>query len=248
MTESNPSAALIIIGNEILSGRTQDLNLNYIAKNLAQIGVSFLETRVIPDIEADIIKTVNDLKKKYDYVFTTGGIGPTHDDITTKSIAKAFGLNLVLNEEIAEELRQFYASNGREMNEARLKMAYFPQGACLLKNPLSSAPGFKIDNVFVMAGIPKIMQAMFVHALSLIKHGKQILSKEVSAIVGESSIAKELAEIQNKYPEVDIGSYPFTQEGKFATSIALRSTNQDKLDLAYEEVKVLLKANGGIIG
>lgn len=245
--KNNPKAALIIIGNEILSGRTKDTNLNYIAQELGRMGINFAEARVIQDIEADIIKTVNELRAKYDYVFTTGGIGPTHDDITTKSIALAFGVELYRDAVVVEKLRQYYENSNRELNEARLKMSDFPVGAEMLDNPISSAPGFKIGNVFVMAGIPNIMQAMFGAAKPFMQYGKAILSKEISAYVGESAIAKELSQIQDKYPEVEIGSYPFVRDAKYGTSIVMRSINDNKIDLAYTEIYALLKSNGQIL-
>jgi molybdenum cofactor synthesis domain-containing protein len=247
MAQTNPTASLIIIGNEILSGRTKDTNLNYIAKELGAIGVIFAEVRVIPDIEQKIIDTVNELRNIYDYVFTTGGIGPTHDDITTASIAKALGLNLARSKDVAEKLRHYYEGSNRELNEARLKMADFPEGAEFLANPISAAPGFKIGNVFVMAGIPNVMQAMFATVITYLKHGQQILCAEVSAYVGESAIAAQLTKLQEKYPEVQIGSYPFVRDIRFGTSIVMRSTSTESLELSRKEVYALLQANGEVI-
>jgi len=247
MAQKNPTSSLIIIGNEILSGRTQDTNLNFIAKELGEIGVVFSEVRVIPDVEKTIIDTVNELRKKYDYVFTTGGIGPTHDDITTLSITKAFGLKLVRSAEVVEKLRNYYEGSNRELNEARLKMADFPEGAEFLDNPISTAPGFKIDNVFVMAGIPNVMQAMFGSVKTYLKHGRKILSKEIAAYVGESAIAAQLTSLQEKYPDVEMGSYPFVRGIKFGTSIAMRSTDDARLQSAHLEVYKMLQASGEII-
>lgn len=240
MSKNNSNAALIIIGNEILSGRTQDININFIAKQLGDMGIRFMEARVIPDIENIIIDTVNDLRTKYDYIFTTGGIGPTHDDITTGSIAKAFGLEIERSAEVVEKLRVYYEGTGRELNDARLKMADFPEGAEFLENPISTAPGFKIDNVFVMAGIPNVMQAMFTDAKKFLIAGPKIISREISAVVGEAKIAAPLSDLQKKYPDVEMGSYPFVKEFKFCTSIVLRSTNEHKLHSAYEEVSKML--------
>lgn len=247
MTKNNPTAALIVIGNEILSGRTQDTNTNYIAKQLAEIGVKFLEVRVIPDIEEVIVGTVNELRASYDYVFTTGGIGPTHDDITTAAIAKAFGLRIIRSPEVVEKLRQYYEGSNRELNDARLKMADFPEGAEFLDNPISTAPGFKIGNVFVMAGIPNVMQAMFACARGWLKGGAKILSREIVVFVGESMIAAQLTAIQDKYPEIEIGSYPFVREYKFGTSICLRGTDKNKLDLAHDETYTMLKLHGEVV-
>jgi molybdenum cofactor synthesis domain-containing protein len=243
----NPTASLIIIGNEILSGRTKDTNLNYIAKELGDIGVIFSEVRVIPDIEQKIIDTVNELRNEYDYVFTTGGIGPTHDDITTLSIAKAFGLKLVRSGEIVEKLRLYYEGSNRELNEARLKMADFPEGAEFIDNPISTAPGFKIGNVFVMAGIPNVMQAMFASVKTYLKHGRQILSSEIAAYVGESAIAAPLTALQEKYPDVDMGSYPFVRDKNYGTSIVMRGLDKERLSAAYKEVYAMLAAHGEII-
>ncbi len=247
MTENNPKAALIIIGNEILSGRTQDTNLNYIAKQLVEIGVTFAEVRVIPDIEPVIINTVNELRAKFDYVFTTGGIGPTHDDITTLAITKAFGLKLERRKEVVEKLRNYYEGSGNQLNDARLKMADFPEDAEFLDNPVSTAPGFKIGNVFVMAGIPKIMQAMFESVKTYLKHGEIILSREIAAFVGESKIAKPLTDLQEKYPDIEMGSYPFAKEGKFGTSIVLRGIDKARLESAYVETYQMLKVSGEVI-
>jgi len=247
MAQNNPTACLIIIGNEILSGRTQDTNLNFIAKQLVNIGVVFQEVRVIPDVEGTIIGTVNELRNKYDYVFTTGGIGPTHDDITTLSVTKAFGLQLVRSPEVVEKLRHYYEGSNRELNEARLKMADFPEGAEFLDNPISTAPGFKIGNVFVMAGIPNVMQAMFGSVKTYLKHGRKILSAEVGAYVGESAIAAPLTALQEKYPDVEMGSYPFVRGEKFGTIIVMRSIDNERLHSAQKEVYKLLQENGEII-
>lgn len=247
MTQNNPTAALIVIGNEILSGRTQDTNINFIAKQLADMGIRFMEVRVIPDIESTIINTVNELRAIYNYIFTTGGIGPTHDDITTASIAKAFGLKIVRSTDAVEKLRNYYEGSGRELNDARLKMADFPEGSEFLDNPISTAPGFKIGNVFVMAGIPNVMQAMFACAKDWLKHGEKILSKEIIAYVGESVIATPLTAIQDKYPEIEIGSYPFVKEHKFGTSICMRGTDKEKLNSVYAETYEMLKQHGEVV-
>lgn len=247
MVQNNPTAALIVIGNEILSGRTQDVNINFIAKQLGEMGVRFMEVRVIPDIEFEIIHTVTSLRLKYDYVFTTGGIGPTHDDITTASIAKAFGRALVRSEDVVERLKNYYEGSGRELNEARLKMADFPEGAEFLENSVSTAPGFKMDNVFVMAGIPNVMQVMFEDAKKWIEPGKKVLSREISAIVGESKIAAPLTAIQEKFPDVEIGSYPFVRDFQFGTCISLRCTDEELLGRAYKETYEMLKTNADSI-
>ncbi len=217
------TAALIIIGNEVLSGRTQDINQQYIALGLNDVGVRLKETRVIPDDEAVIIRTVNELRANFDYVFTTGGIGPTHDDITSECVAKAFGVPLLRDPRAVERLlRQIKPEN---LNEARLRMANIPQGADLIDNPVSHAPGFIIGNVHVMAGVPKIMQAMFDGIRHNLKGGAKVLSKSVTLHVGEGVIADGLGEIQKHNPAVEIGSYPFTRDGGYGTVIVTRGTD-----------------------
>ena len=224
------TAALLIIGDEILSGRTKDANLNFLATSLSEIGINLREVRVVPDIESEIIDAVNILRKKFDYIFTSGGIGPTHDDITCESIAKAFGRQAVLNEIALEILNNYYGAEN--VNEARKKMAILPQGASLLDNPVSSAPGFCIENVFVMAGIPKIFQAMFEAAKKQLIGGKKIKAREVVISLTESIIAADFSNLQKKYSEVVMGSYPF--EG--GTSLVFRSFDYDLLDCAIAEM------------
>ena len=221
-------ASLIIIGNEILSGRTQDKNLSYLATWLNEIGIMLAEVRVIRDEEGEIISTVNLLRDKYDYVFTTGGIGPTHDDITTESIAKAFGAELEINTEALDILREYYKDT--ELTESRMKMAKIPKGAELVDNPVSKAPGFKMENVFVMAGIPKIMQGMLEGARKHLKTGNVVKSESVDIYMPESYVAEELSALQDVYVDVEIGSYPFSSaDGKYGTSIVMRSSNTEKL-------------------
>ncbi|MDB2414783.1 molybdopterin-binding protein [Rickettsiales bacterium] len=233
------TASLLIIGNEILSGRTEDQNLNYIAKGLSEIGVKFKEARVVADIENEIIDAVNDLRKKYDYVFTTGGIGPTHDDITTSTIAKTFGVEVIKNPDAMSRLEKAY--EGRKMNQSSIKMAYLPEGASLIDNPVSGAPGFYIENVYVMAGIPNIMQAMFDSVKFQIKGGKPIKSLELSGYVTESKIANDLSQLQNEYPTIDVGSYPFVKNAKFGTSIVLRSSDEELLNEAFSKLEILFQ-------
>jgi molybdenum cofactor synthesis domain-containing protein len=216
---SNITASFIIIGNEILSGRTQDKNLNYLAKILNNLGINLLEVKIIPDIESEIISTVNFLRQKYTYVFTSGGIGPTHDDITSLSIAKAFCDELIINQEAQEILYKFYGAEN--INEARMKMATLPSRAKLLNNPISSAPGFYLENVFVMAGIPKIFQAMVDCLVPILKSGSKIYNHELTISLTESVIAKDFADLQKKFPAVIMGSYPF--DG--GTSLVFRATD-----------------------
>lgn len=232
------TACLIVIGNEILSGRTQDKNIAWLAKELNECGVRLMEVRVIPDIEQTIIDTVNALRPQFTYVFTTGGIGPTHDDITSASIARAFGLPLIRHPEAERRLLAYYKPE--QINTARMKMAETPEGAELIDNPVSIAPGFKIGNVYVMAGVPGIMQAMFDHIRPELKGGAKMLSRTLSAYVTEGTIAEALTHIQNRYPDVEIGSYPFVRDGKLGTSLVARATDKTKLTAAHSEIKSLL--------
>ena len=235
-------AALIIIGNEILSGRTKDKNLAYLAEWLNEIGIQLYEVRVIRDDEKEIIDCVNLLRKKYDYVFTTGGIGPTHDDITTESIAKAFNVELETNPEALKILQSYYKEG--ELNEARLKMTLLPKGAELVENPVTKAPGFKMENVFVMAGIPSIMQGMLEGAKTFLRIGNKMTSESIDVFMPESYIAEELSKMQDNYPEVEIGSYPFNKEGQFGTSLVMRSANLDALKLCVSDVAKMVKKLG----
>lgn len=245
MDNNSPNAALIIIGNEILSGRTQDTNLNFIAKELKNIGIKFLEVRVIPDIEEKIITTVNELRKTYHYVFTTGGIGPTHDDITAASVAKAFGLEIIKNAEAEKILRDYYTANNKVLNPISLKMAQIPKGANLINNPVSGAPGFVIDNVFVMAGVPKIMQSMFLNILPKLKHGIQIYTKEFDVPYPESKLAALMEQLQEKYNDkIDIGSYPYNKESIYGTNVVFNSIDKEIFDKACVEFLSNLKILG----
>ncbi|HLD77063.1 MAG TPA: molybdopterin-binding protein [Rickettsiales bacterium] len=238
MKKNIVSAAFIIIGDEILSGRTNDQNLNFLAINLSTIGINLREVRVVADITQEIIDAINALRHKFDYVFTSGGIGPTHDDITSQSIAKAFNVKIELNKEAEEILHKHY---GVDINEARLKMAMIPTGASLLNNPISSAPGFRIKNVFVMAGVPKIFQAMFAAAKKELIGGEKTLSQEIKINLVESKIAKDFEELQKEYPNVTMGSYPF--EG--GTSLVFRSIDEKSLltakDLMTKKILAIKK-------
>lgn len=228
------SAGLLIIGDEILSGRTVDQNINFLAKNLSENGILLKEVRVVGDFENEIIFAVNELRKKFDYVFTSGGIGPTHDDITSLSIAKAFDQDLILNEVAHEILIQHYGAEN--VNEARLKMAYLPRKASLLDNPVSSAPGFRIENVFVMAGIPKIFQAMFEASKKELKIGCKISARELKISLTESIIAKDLTDLQNQYREISMGSYPFEN----GTSLVFRGFDKEILEEAFLKMQNLI--------
>ncbi len=225
------NAAFLIIGDEILSGRTKDKNLNFLAKKLASLGINLKEVRVVPDVEEEIVTAVNQLRKRFDYLFTSGGIGPTHDDITSLSVAKAFRDKLVKNQEAEAILYKHYGQNN--VNEARMKMAYVPSKSRLLDNPVSSAPGFIIENVIVMAGVPKIFKAMLKAAKKELVGGSKIESRELNVALTESIIAKDLEGLQNEYPQVTMGSYP-SFEGN--TSLVFRSFYHDALEEAFQKM------------
>jgi molybdenum cofactor synthesis domain-containing protein len=228
------NAAILIIGNEILSGRTQDTNTSTLATWLNSIGVTVGEVRVIPDIEKTIIDTVNLLRNNYDYVFTTGGIGPTHDDITAESISKAFGLKYEIHQEAFKILEAYYKKG--EFNEGRQKMVWMPQNANLILNPTSGAPGFNIENVFCLPGVPSILKSMLGGLKNRIVGGEPILSKTISLRTVESEIAKSLTEVQENNQDVEIGSYPFFQAGKLGVSIVIRSEDQSKIDSCNSQI------------
>lgn len=238
------TAAVLVIGNEILSGRTKDANLAYLAVELNTIGVRLLEARVVPDIEARIVEAVNALRAAYDYVFTTGGIGPTHDDITAECIAKAFGVPLLRHPEAVRILERQYGSRA-ELNEARLRMANVPEGGRLIDNPVSGAPGFQIGNVFVMAGVPSIMQAMFQGLKHGLVGGAPMLSRTVATNLPEGRIAEGLGALQARRPELEIGSYPFFRMGKIGVSLVIRGTERGAVDAAAEELRAMLTGLGG---
>ena len=236
------TACLIIIGNEILSGRTQDANLAYIAKGLNDVGVVLREARVIPDIERTIVDTVNELRAKYDYVFTTGGIGPTHDDITSESIAKAFGVPWVVHPEAHKHFLQFYAPG--DLNPARMRMATTPQGASLVYNPVSRAPGFRMGNVYVFAGIPRVMQGMFDAVKGELKGGMPMISRTIATSLAEGALAKRLGEIQSRYDDIEVGSYPIMRRGTFGVNLVLRGRDPARLAQATEEVAAMVRDLG----
>ena len=234
----NVNAAIVVIGNEILSGRTQDLNVAFISKWLNEnIGISVLEVRVIPDKEKIIVKTTNELRKKFNYVFTTGGIGPTHDDITAKSISKVFKVKYDYHPEAYKILEKYYGKV--KFNDGRKKMSKMPKGSDLIHNPSSAAPGFKIKNVFCLPGVPLILKSMMHNCAKYLNKGSKMYSDSINLITVESNIAKELAKIQKKFiKEIDIGSYPFFRLGRVGVSIVLRSQNKHKISLCK---KMILK-------
>jgi len=243
MTTDSATAAVLIIGNEVLSGRTQDANLNYIAKGLAGVGVRLKEARVVADVEAEIVEAVNALRAKYDYVFTTGGIGPTHDDITSPCIAKAFGVRILRHPEAVAALEAAYKPG--QLNEARLRMAEVPEGAALINTTATAAPGFRMGNVFVMAGVPSIMRAMFDAVKHTLRAGPPVLSASIMTHLPEGTIAKDFGVLQEKYADVDMGSYPFFRQGKFGTSLVLRGVDKARIAAAAAELKAILLGLGG---
>jgi molybdenum cofactor synthesis domain-containing protein len=248
ITTTNPepkivTACVLIIGNEILSGRTQDANLAYLARGLNEIGVRLREARVIPDDPGTIVTTVNEVRRAFDYVFTTGGIGPTHDDITAQCVADAFGLALIVHPD-AKRLLETHHPPG-QLNEARLRMAMVPEGAVLLPNPISRAPGFQIGNVFVLPGVPSIMQGIFEQLKHRLVGGEKMLSRSVSCHLAEGTLAKDLAALQVRYPDLEIGSYPYFRRGDFGVTLVLRGTEKTRLADATEELIALIRDLGG---
>ena len=234
MQNTKFNAAILIIGNEILSGRTQYTNTSSLALWLNSIGVKVNEVRVIADIESTIIKTVNHLREANDYVFTTGGIGPTHDDITAQSIAKAFNLEYMIHKEAFKILEDYYKVG--EFNEGRQKMVWMPRNANLILNPTSGAPGFNVENVFCLPGVPSILKSMLGGLKNRIVGGNPILSHTISLRTVESEIAKSLTDVQDNNKDLEIGSYPFFQAGKLGVSIVLRSEDQSKINKCSKEI------------
>ena len=228
------NAAILIIGNEILSGRTQDTNTSTIATWLNSIGVKVEEVRVIPDIEKKIIDTLNLMRTTHNYVFTTGGIGPTHDDITAESVAKTFGLKYEIHKKAFKILEAYYKSG--EFNEGRQKMVWMPENANLILNPTSGAPGFYVENVFCLPGVPSILKSMLGGLTNTIVGGEPIISLTVSLRTVESEIASSLTKVQNENKDVEIGSYPFFQAGKLGVSLVIRSEDQLKIDKCSSEI------------
>lgn len=236
------TASVLVIGNEILSGRTKDANLNYLATELNAIGIRLTEARVVADVPEAIIKAVNELRAAHDYVFTTGGIGPTHDDITAECVARAFGVRLIKDPRAVKLLTDHYGE--ANLTEARLRMAHLPEGAAIVDNPISTAPGFQIGNVFVLAGVPAICRAMFDGLKGRLKVGDKMLSATVSAFVGEGVIAKGLGALQDRYRQLEIGSYPFFRQGRFGASFVLRGTDAAAIRAAAEELRGVIRGLG----
>ncbi len=244
MSSPSPTACLLVIGNEVLSGRTQDANIRFLATRLGEIGVPLREVRVIPDVRETIISTVNEVRAKFDHVFTTGGIGPTHDDITSECIAAAFGLPWEPHPEAWARLERHYKPG--DFNPARQRMATMPRGATLIDNPISIAPGFTVGNVHVMAGVPRIMQSMFEALAPSLEGGPPIASRTVHADgVMEGRIAEGLAEIQRRWPDLDIGSYPYYRMGGGGVALVAKGQDPEAVEEAARAITVLLRATGG---
>lgn len=238
------TACLVVIGNEILSGRTRDANIQFLGAELAKIGVRLLEARVIADVEARIVDTVREVRRKFDYVFTTGGIGPTHDDITADCIAKAFGVGISEHDEAVARLTRHYG-DAALFTPARRRMARIPHGADLVDNPVSVAPGFRIENVFVFAGIPRIVEGMFHSMRHLLVGGRPVLSRTVRTDLVEGVVAEPLGALQGRNPDLDIGSYPGFRAGRPSVSLVIRGTDPARLDAARDELIAILRGMGG---
>jgi molybdenum cofactor synthesis domain-containing protein len=236
-----PTAAVLIIGDEILSGRTKDKNIGFIADTLTDIGIDLEEVRIVSDREEAIVEAVRALSGRYDFVFTSGGIGPTHDDITADCVAKAFDLTIDVDQRAVDLLVPFWKSRNIEPNESRLRMARIPAGARLIPNSVSAAPGFVVKNVFVMAGVPSIMQAMMDEVVKMLPASAQVISETIEAHRGEGDIAVPAAAVQKAFPNVRIGSYPYHDGKKFTTRLVLRSRDRDALTAATEAMREALE-------
>lgn len=246
MTETSKTvtACILVIGNEILSGRTKDANIQYLATELNQLGIRVLECRIVPDIEATIVATVNEVRAKFDYVFTTGGIGPTHDDITADCIAKAFGVGISEHPEAVARMTRHYGDPAL-FTPARRRMARVPHGGTLVDNPISVAPGFQMENVFSFAGIPSVAQGMFQSMKHRLVGGDPVLSRTVRTNLPEGIIADPLGALQGRYPDIDIGSYPAFRNGKPSVSLVLRGIDDTRLKAAASELIETIKTMNG---
>ena len=233
---ANPTAAMLAIGDEILSGRTRDSNIHHLAQQLTAVGIDLKEVRIVADDPGAIVGSVNDLRAKYTYVFTSGGIGPTHDDITADNIAAAFGVPIGIRADARAVLANHYPNGEADLNLARLRMARIPEGAALIENPVSGAPGFSIGNVHVMAGVPTIFEAMVASILPTLTGGAPLLSQSLRVERGEGEIAAPLGQLAKAFPDLSFGSYPFTHNGVFGTNIVVRGQDGAKVDAAMAEL------------
>lgn len=249
MTDESPTpnlktvtAALLVIGEEILSGRTKDENTPYIAGYLTRVGIGLREVRVVADVEAEIADAVNALRARHTYVFTTGGIGPTHDDVTTDAIGKAFGVGVDIRDDAVAAMRLQYAEE--DLTPARLRMARIPDGAELIHNAVSRAPGYMLENVIVMAGVPRIMQVMLDEVMPRLAKGRPLQARSVRVDAAEGDVARPLAALQAAHPGVQIGSYPFFEHKRFGTYVVLRAPDQASIDSALEDLWRLIAEEG----
>lgn len=238
----NPTAAMLVIGDEILSGRTRDANMHYLATELTKAGIDLQEVRVVSDDPDAITAAVKALSAGYDTVFTSGGIGPTHDDITAENVARAFDLPIGIRDDARALLAAHYERSGQELNEARLRMARIPDGATLIDNPISTAPGFSIENVHVMAGVPSIFQAMLASILPTLTGGAPVLSQTLEVNRGEGDIAGPLGELAARYGDLSIGSYPFQRDGCYGANIVIRGQDGSRVDAAMAELAAIFPA------
>ncbi|KJS41289.1 molybdopterin-binding protein [Roseovarius sp. BRH_c41] len=238
----NPTAAMLVIGDEILSGRTRDANMHYLAGEVTKVGIDLMEVRVVSDDPGAIVAAVRALSAGYDHVFTSGGIGPTHDDITAENVAAAFDRPISVRDDARAILAAHYDARGQELNAARLRMARIPDGAVLIDNPISAAPGFTIANVHVMAGVPAIFQAMLASVLPTLTGGAPILSQTLEIRRGEGDIAGPLSDLAERYPDLSIGSYPFIRDGCYGAQIVMRGQDGARLDAAISELAGMFPA------
>jgi len=238
----NPTAAMLVIGDEILSGRTRDANMHHLARELTHVGIDLSEVRVVHDDEAAIVGAVRALSGGFDVVFTSGGIGPTHDDITAEAVARAFDTPIAVRDDARAILAAHYDARGQEMNEARLRMARIPEGATLIDNPISAAPGFILGNVHVMAGVPSIFEAMLASVLPTLTGGAPVLSQSYEVRRGEGDIAAPLSDLAARYPDLSVGSYPFIRDGCHGAQIVIRGQDGARLDAAMAELAGMFPA------
>ncbi len=241
---ANPQAAILVIGDEILSGRTKDKNIGWLAEELTKLGIALKQARVIADDRQTIIEAVRELSAAHDYVFTSGGIGPTHDDITTECIAAAFGVRVQRHQEAEARLLRHYQNTNTEFNAARQKMADIPEGAELIDNPVSAAPGFRIENVYVMAGVPSILQGMFASFAPRLAGGVQPVRITIQCAVGEGTIATVMQEVSDSFAAVSVGSYPWFKPGQFGTAVVLTGLDFDAVDAAADRLEAEVRALG----
>tara|TARA_B100001175_G_scaffold315270_1_gene326456 strand:- start:273 stop:995 length:723 start_codon:yes stop_codon:yes gene_type:complete len=237
---SNPTAAMLVIGDEILSGRTRDSNMHYLSGELTKIGIDLKEARFVADDHVAIIESVRNLSARFDHVFTSGGIGPTHDDITAEAVAAAFETPIEIRADARVILKAHCDLQGIELNEARLRMARIPTGAHLIDNPISAAPGFSLKNVHVMAGVPNICQAMIASVLPSLTGGAPLLSQHLRLERGEGDIAEPLSKIADLFPDISMGSYPFQKDGNYGTNIVLRGADEHRISQAKQQLIELL--------